>query len=349
MTPPHRSAPGGSRTAPPAASREGSDARTLLEALAIPAMVAIGGLIAVQSTVNGRLAHELGTGMRAGVLAALVSFGSGLVLLATVNLSVPRLRRRVRTLYAAVRVGRLRPWHVLGGTAGAMLVASQGLTVPTIGVALFTVAVVAGQTSSGLAVDHAGLGPSGPRAISTGRMLGAGVTLAAVAIGVSGRLGGAHALTAGALALAALPLVAGSFASWQQAVNGQVSTVGGPLAAALNNFAVGTTTLLVVLAVSFLAPGSLTGAPTQWWLYTGGTLGCVFIASAAVLVRVHGVLVLGLCTVAGQVVTSVLLDALTGTERLAPLTVVGAAVALLGVTLGAWASRGRNPRPGPAH
>ena len=60
---------------------------------------------------------------------------------------------------AAARAGALRPWQLLGGVAGASLVASQGITVGTIGVALFVVAVVAGQTSSGLAVDHAGLGP----------------------------------------------------------------------------------------------------------------------------------------------------------------------------------------------
>ncbi len=313
--------------------------RSALDVLAIPAMVGIGALVAVQSKVNGALAHELGTGMRAGVLAAVVSFGSGLVILAVINLSVPHLRRRVRAVYTAIGSGRLRPWQAIGGLAGALLVASQGLTVPVIGVALFTVAVVAGQTSSGLAVDHRGLGPSGPKAISRGRMLGAGLTVLAVGIAVLGRVDGANALTAGALALALLPLVAGGLASWQQAVNGQVSLVGGPLPTALNNFAVGTAALLVVLAASFLLPGQLSGsAPSQWWLYTGGALGCVFIASAAVLVRVHGVLVLGLSTVAGQVVMSLVLDAVEG-SHLGAATVIGAAVALVGVGLGAAASR----------
>lgn len=318
--------------------------RTAREVLAIPAMMGLGALVAVQSKVNGQLAHELGTGMRAGVLAAVVSFGSGLVILSAINLSVPGLRRGVRAVYRAVGTGRLRPWQVIGGMAGALMVASQGLTVPIIGVALFTVAVVAGQTSSGLAVDHAGLGPSGRTAISQGRVLGAAVTVLAVAVAVLGRVGGGNALTLGALALALLPLVAGGLASWQAAVNGQVSLVGGPLPTALNNFAVGTATLLVVLAVSFLAPGHLAGAaPPEWWLYTGGALGCVVIASAAVLVRVHGVLVLGLSTVAGQVVTSVVLDAVEGTH-LGALTLLGAVIALGGVGLGAWASARQAPR-----
>ena len=52
-------------------------------------MVGIGCLVALQSEVNGRLADELGSGLRAGALAAVVSFGSGLVVLALVALWCP--------------------------------------------------------------------------------------------------------------------------------------------------------------------------------------------------------------------------------------------------------------------
>lgn len=323
-----------------------SRSRTV-ERLAIPAMVVVGALVALQSTINGRLAHELGTGTRAGVLAAVVSFGSGLVILVVTCAATPGLRRGVAGVAHALRDGRLRPWQGIGGAAGATLVAAQGLTVPAIGVALFTVAVVAGQTSSALAVDRAGLGPSGPRAISPGRVLGALVTLAAVATVVLGRLGGPAALTVGAALLALLPLVAGGLTSWQQAVNGRVSAVGGPIPAALLNFVVGTVVLLALLGISFLAPGHLAEAPpSQWWLYTGGALGCVFIATSALLVRVLGVLVLSLAAVAGQVVTSVVIDAVTGMP-VGTGTLVGAATALVGVGIGAWASGARTAQVAP--
>ena len=174
---------------------------------------------------------------------------------------------------AAARSGALRPWQLLGGVAGASLVASQGITVGTIGVALFVVAVVAGQTSSGLAVDHAGLGPAGRRAVTGTRVLGAALTLAAVVVSVSGRLEGAGALTGAALLLALLPLLAGAATSWQQAVNGRVSAAGGPMAAALVNFVVGTACLVLLLGLSFALAGELTGFPGDWWLYTGGTHG----------------------------------------------------------------------------
>lgn len=305
-------------------------------------MVGIGGLVALQSEVNGRLAGELGSGLRAGALAAVVSFGSGLVVLAAVALAVPHVRRGTVAVARAARGGALRPWQLLGGVAGASLVASQGITVGTIGVALFVVAVVAGQTSSGLAVDHAGLGPSGPRAVTGGRVLGAALTLGAVVVSVSGRLGGPGALTGAALALALLPLLAGAATSWQQAVNGRVSAVGGPMAAALLNFTVGTTCLVLLLLVSLAVGGDLGGElgglPDTWWLYSGGLMGVVFISGAALLVRVHGVLVLGLCTVAGQVVASLVIQGLSG-DHLDVTTVLGGVVALVGVGVGAWASR----------
>ena len=310
----------------------------LLELVAVPAMVGIGGLVALQSDVNGRLADELGSGLRAGALAAVVSFGSGLVVLVAAALAVPHVRRGTVAVVQAARGGVLRPWQLLGGVAGASLVASQGITVSTIGVALFVVAVVAGQTSSGLAVDHAGLGPSGPRAVTRGRVLGASLTLVAVVVSVSGRLDGSGALTGAALALALLPLLAGAATSWQQAVNGRVSAAGGPMAAALLNFTVGTTCLLLLLLVSLGVDGELAGLPDTWWLYTGGVMGVVFISGAALLVRVHGVLVLGLCTVAGQVVASLVIQGVSG-DHLDVTTVAGGAVALLGVAVGAWASR----------
>lgn len=307
-----------------------------LELVAVPAMVAMGGLVALQSDLNGRLAGELGSGLRAGVLAAVVSFGSGLVVLVVLAVLVPRIRRGTVAIARAARAGALRPWQLLGGVAGASLVASQGITVGTIGVALFVVAVVAGQTSSGLAVDHAGLGPAGPRAVTGTRVLGAGLTLAAVVVSVSGRLDGAGALTGAALLLALLPLLAGAATSWQQAVNGRVSAAGGPMAAALVNFVVGTTCLVLLLGLSFAVPGGLSGFPGDWWLYTGGLMGVVFISGAALLVKVHGVLVLGLCTVAGQVVASLVIQGVAG-EHLDATTVVGGVIALVGVAVGAGA------------
>lgn len=323
-----------------------------LRLTAIPLMLVSGALVAVQSQVNGALAGEVGGGASGGLTAALVSFGGGLVLLCGGLAGSGSMRRGLRSIRAGVRDGLLRPWQVVGGAAGAFLVATQGFTVATIGVALFTVAVVGGQTASGLLVDHHGVGPSGRQPVSTPRLLGAALTVGAVALSSSQRLGGPDALSAAALALAVLPLVAGAGIAWQQAVNGQVSRTGGPWAATWLNFAVGTTVLTLALVASLLVAGPVGTLPGTWWLYTGGPIGVVFICSAAVLVRVHGVLVLGLCTVCGQVGAALVVDHVVGNGGLGTLSVVGAAVTLLGVLLAGLGPRlrvrsARSGRAGP--
>ncbi len=314
----------------------------LVRLLAVPAMVAIGALVALQTLINGELASELGTGVRAGVASAVVSFGSGLVVLTAAVALLPGPRRGVARLKSSVLDGTLRAWHLLGGMVGAIIVAAQGLSVGTLGVALFTVAVVAGQTSSGLLVDRAGLGPSGAQAVSSGRVVGAALALVAVVLSTGGRLDGADALTGAGVALALLPLLAGSATSWQQAVNGRVSAVAGPVAAAWNNFVVGLALLLVLWTVSLLFPGDMHTFPGPWWAWVGGVIGVVFIASAARLVKVHGVLVLGLCSISGQVVSSLVIDAVVGTS-LGTLSLAGAALTLVGVLIAATASRSDQP------
>ena len=78
-----------------------------------------------------------------------------------------------------------------------------------------------------------------------------------------------------------------------------------------------------------------------WWLYIGGLLGCVFIAAQAVIVRMTGVLLMGLALLAGQLVASVALDLLlpvSGTG-LHVVTVVGSALVLVAVVVAAWPGR----------
>lgn len=329
---------------PPVRSTVGVHEPPWLRMVAVPAMLGIGALVAAQTQINGSLAVELGGGASAGLSAALVSFGSGFALLCCAAMVSRSMRRGLASVRTALRTGRLQWWQVLGGAAGAFLVAAQGLTVGTIGVALFTVALVGGQTASSLLVDSRGLGPSGPRPVSTLRIVGAGLTIAAVALSGAERLGGSDALTASSLALALLPLIGGVAIAWQQAINGRVSATGGPWAATWINFAVGATVLTVAAAVTVLAAGQPQTAPSTWWMYLGGPIGVVFILMAAVLVRVYGVLVLGLCTICGQVASALVIDHLVGSGQLGPLTATGAAVTLLGVVLAGLGTR-RSARP----
>lgn len=291
----------------------------------------VGGLIAVQSHANGRLAVELGGGLDGAAVAALTSFGSGLVIVSLLCAAARPARHGLARVLRALRGGQLRPWHAAGGLAGALLVSSQGLTVGTIGVALFTVAVVAGQTTSAIVVDRVGLGPAGRRGVTPGRVLGAGLAVAAVGLTVAERMSGPAALVGPALLLAALPLVAGAGAAAQQAVVGRVSVVGGPLPAAWVNFVVGTALLTGLVSVLLAVGDGVLTPPATWWLYIGGALGVCFISSASVLVQRLGVLVFGLCAISGQVVTALVVDLLLSDIDVGPLTVSGTLLTLVGI------------------
>ena len=296
--------------------------------------VGLGLAVAVQARING----ELGQRIDDGVIAALLSFLGGLLLLVLVAATRPRMRRGLGRVVAAVRDRRLRPYQLLGGLCGAFLVACQGLTVATIGVAVFTVAVVAGQTASSLLVDRAGMGPGGPQAVSMRRVAGAVLALAAVVLAMSDRLGASQDLW-----LALLPALAGVGTAWQQAMNGRVGAAarhGGPapsgmLPAALVNFTVGTVALVLVAAVDVAMRGLPEPLPAQPWLYLGGALGVLFIGAAAAIVPITGVLLLGLGTVAGQLIGAVLLDLFlpASDNQLTATTLIGTALMLVAVTV----------------
>jgi transporter family-2 protein len=210
-------------------------------------------------------------------------------------------------------------------------VASQGLAVGTIGVALFSVAVTAGQSASALLVDHLGFGPAGHQPWSVPRAVAALFAIAAVVIATAER--SVASFSVAVVSLALLALVAGADTSVQQAINGRVSRVVGPWVTTLNNFTVGTAGLLVAFALSFLRGGELDGLPSQPWLYVGGLLGICFIWLAAVLVRVHGVLVLGLAVIAGQVVGAVVIEATVTETHVGPAGYVAAGLTVVGVLI----------------
>jgi bacterial/archaeal transporter family-2 protein len=330
--------------------------------LGVTAAFASGGVLACQSRLNG----ELGRRWEDGTLAALWSFGSGLAVLALVVAVVPGVRAGVRQVLHTVRTpatapsvvdgstsdgGRgLRWWQCLGGVCGAFVVVTQSTTVGIVGVAVFTVALVAGLAASSLVVDWLGVGPGGRQYVTANRVLGAVLALGAVVLAVSDEFG-ALAL----LALAALPALAGIGTAWQQAVNGRVSVAAtrptgsqrvgrglhGALVAAFVNFTVGTTALVVAGAVDIAVRGVPDVLPANPLLYIGGLCGVMFVTLAAVVVRITGVLLLGLGSVAGQLIAALLLDALTptGDVHLGAATIVGTLLTLVAVVVAATPRR----------
>ena len=94
----------------------------------------------------------------------------------------------------------------------------------------------------------------------------------------------------------------------QAGVNAQLRTgLGHPLLAAFASFAVGTAALGLVALLSRARPaGALSDIP--WYQWTGGLLGAMYIAAAVVLAPRLGAATLIAAIVAGQMVTSLVLD-----------------------------------------
>ena len=264
-------------------------------ALPIAAAGACGALVALQQRING----DLGQSLDDPVLAAVVSFGTGLIVVTVVVC----MRAGSR---AALPVIRTLPWWSrLGGLGGASLVAVGATVAPKIGVALLTVGFVAGSTIGGLFVDRVGVGPGGVLAMTGPRL--AGTALCLLAIAVSAPEGARDASPI----LLALVLIAGGLVSFQQAVNGQVRQATDAIVATFLNFVVGTSGLVLGLAVREF----LVGVHVDTWpdlqhayLYLGGPIGATFVMVAALVVQPLGVLRLGLAVTAGQLLGGIVLD-----------------------------------------
>lgn len=257
-------------------------------------------MTAIQARING----VLGVRVDNGIVAGLISFAVGLAALAAVILCIPSARRAVTRLRDGVRDRTIPFWMLLGGACGALTVSTQGVTAGILGVSLFTVGVVAGQTLHGLVLDRIGFGPAGVVAVTPGRVLGGVLALAAVGISLGGDV-----LATAPLWMLLLPFAAGVGIAWQAATNGRLAQrVQSPLAATFMSFIAGTIALLAAAGVSVLVRGLPEAPPAEPWLYLGGLLGSVYILLGAFIVAHTGVLLMGLGSVLGQLATSVVID-----------------------------------------
>ena len=305
-----------------------SESSRLTYVIAVALSVVAGVGVAMQSRVNG----ELGLALSNGALAALISFGSGLIVL-LLALGVWRPGRvGLAQVRLALREKTLPWWSILGGLAGGFFVLSQGLVGGIIGVALFSVAVVTGQTLGSVVIDSRGLFGATKMPLTPPRIIGSLIVLLGVIVTAS-------LWSEGSLALGwpmVLPVLAGVGAGWQQAVNGRVRRVAGSsLTATLLNFFFGTVALLVVLTVSLPFIALPSQWPGAWWLYSGGVLGAGFIAIQAFTVNRIGVLALGVSLIAGQVIGALVLDWLlpVASSQITVWTIIGALMAVTGSAL----------------
>lgn len=275
--------------------------------LAAPALVLAASGTIVQARLNAELVHLTDNALE----VSLLNFILAGVIASAVVLATPVLRRSWGVMVAAVRGGELRPWQVAGGALGGYYIAIQGTATLAFGAAVFTVAVVAGQTSTALVVDRLGIGPMGPQDVSARRLIAAVIAVAAVLLSVSARIGHSDTSMGTLLPVLLLAISAGVASAFQQAVNGRVSAVAGrAVVAAWVNFTVGAVLVALLVGLLRIARGtSVSALPLdRWWLLLGGVFGLIYIATVAWVVRFVGVLVTTLLTLVGLLSGSLLLD-----------------------------------------
>jgi transporter family-2 protein len=288
-------------------------------------------LIALQARANGELSHRLGNGLQ----AALVSFTSGLIIIVVIALFNPSIKEGVRTLRSAVIAKAIPPWTLFAGMLGASFVAVQTQIVPLIGVAIYSVAAIAGQSAISLVVDRIGLTGGGKKEITPRRVTAAFVTVFAVFISVADRLDGKDL----SIAAVILGVLAGAIVGVQRALNGQINEHSQQsFTTSLLNFAMGTTFLLVLLLFAMTLGGmKLSPLPAgPWWIYTGGAIGVLYVAFTSTIVQHLGVLTFTLISVGGQLAGSLLIDLYSPTDgvQVSIYLVSGIVLTYLGVLVG---------------
>jgi transporter family-2 protein len=298
----------------------------------LDALAAISGvMIALQARANGELSHRLDNAPQ----AALVSFSSGLFVVAIYSLFSPSVKAGIARLRRAVQNKEIPRWRLLAGALGGSFVAFQTSVVPIIGVAMYSVASLAGQTATSLVVDRIGLTAGGPKLISVRRVAAALITFFAVLVSVFDKLE-THSFSFIAVALA---VIAGALVGVQRALNGQINEHSNQsYTTSLLNFITGTSFLAIFILVLVLFGKielqPLPGGP--WWIYTGGSIGVIYIAATSLIVQHLGVLTFTLFSVGGQLFGSLLLDLYAPSEgvNVSWYLVTGIAMTYIGVIVG---------------
>jgi transporter family-2 protein len=294
-----------------------------------------GAMIALQARANGELSHRLDNGLQ----AALVSFSSGLLIILLITPFSPHIKEGIKNLRTAVANKEIARWKLFAGALGGSFVAIQTQIVPLIGVAIYSVASIAGQTAMSLVVDRIGLTGGGKKLISPRRVIAAVLTVLAVLVSVWDRIDANNlsmlAVTAGC--------IAGAVVGVQRALNGQINEHSHQsFTTSLLNFITGTTFLVILILIGVvLGKNELSQLPAgPWWIYTGGVIGVIYIAFTSTIVQHLGVLTFTLFSVGGQLAASLVIDLVSPTDgvSVSAYLITGLAMTYIGVIAGGVSS-----------
>lgn len=275
-----------------------------MEAFAIPFLVLVGALLALQAAANVQLSAAMASPFGASTL----QLGIGAALLAA-------LAGLAGSLGAFGLLDEAEPWQLAGGLGSAVYITAGILLFPRLGALVAVGLFIAGQMLASLLIDGFGwLGVPqntlGAASVAGATAVVAGAWLIVRAEAETGALEEAARQRSGWIALA---VAAGAVLPIQGAINARLNA---ELDAAI---AVGTFSFLVATAAMALALGAIlvAGAPrprmtalpgVPWWAWLGGLCGATYVTSVFLLIPEIGAAPVVVLTVSGQQLASVAVD-----------------------------------------
>lgn len=275
-----------------------------MEAFAIPFLLLVGGLLALQAAANVQLSGAMTSPFGASTL----QLGIGAALLAA-------LAAVAGSLGAFSLLGDAEPWHLLGGLGSAVYITAGILLFPRLGALVAVGLFIAGQMLASLLLDGFGWLGVARDAPGVAALVGAAAVVVGAWLIVHAQAG------VGALEEAArertgwiaLALLGGAVLPVQGAINAQLDTeLDAAIAVAAFSFLVATAAMALALAGA-LAVGAARPRVTPlvrvpWWGWLGGVCGAIYVTSVFLLIPRIGAAPVVALTVAGQQLASVLVD-----------------------------------------
>ncbi len=299
-----------------------------MEALAVPFLLAVGSLLALQAAAN----VQLSTAMTSPFGASALQLAIGATLLLA-------LAAVFGSLGARGLLDDVAAWELAGGLGSALYITAGVVLFPRTGAIAAVGLFIAGQMLASVVLDTAGWLGVAREPLGVSAVAGTAAVVAGARLIVQAQ-GGAAAVRP---AWIALGLLAGAALPVQGAVNAQLrADLDAPIAAGALSFVVATSAMALVLAAALAsgrvpAPhvGPLRSVP--WWGWLGGLCGATYVTSVFLLIPEIGAAPTIALTVAGQQLASVVVDRY-GLLRLprrpvGGLRLVGVAVLLGGVAL----------------
>jgi bacterial/archaeal transporter family-2 protein len=295
-----------------------------MEAFAIPFLLFVGTLLAVQAAANVQLSTATGSPFGASTLQ--LGVGAALLLAAAAVAG---------SLDAFGELGEAEAWHLIGGLGSAVYITSGILLFPRLGAVLTVGLWISGQMLASLVLDGFGWLGVEPDPLGLPEVAGALAVLAGAALIVR-----AHGVQVGPRARGgwvALAVLAGAALPVQGAINAQLrADLDATIAVGALSFVVATAGMGLLLVASRAARPRVPRA-MPWWGWLGGLFGAIYVTSVFSLIPEIGAAPTIALTVGGQQAASVLVDRF-GLLRLPrrpipPLRLVAVGALLTGVVL----------------